>query len=274
MAKVLVLCALALFSRVFGATSADASAGALVFWSNGAGTGVTHNTKALDVAGLSAYLSSRAPTSEAMVLFSSSDGRASLLHSSVRGSIEKAQESTAFPSVYITGEASKAFSSAGTGLEKVQKVASLGALLQILDKDGGAVLKNGKTELFDVVLSGHEGESAEMAKLHAKVGTSQIVFAAVRESSVAAPASELRYSRVLAASSNLVDGIYYKPEGGEYAIYYADTYLYLTPDIFTGLLSGIFFLFAVFIGFSCMNQIQGPSSFTHKEQMPAIGKEA
>lgn len=273
MAKVFAFCALALAARAFGAT-ADASAGALVFWSNGgAGSGVTHNTKALDAGGLSAYLASRAPTSEALVLFSTSDGRASLLHSSVRGSIEKAQESTAFPSVYIAG-VSQGFSSAGTGLEKAQKVASLGALLQILDKDGGAVLKNGKTELFEVVLSGHEDESAEMAKVHSKVGAGQVVFAAMRDSTVVAPATELHYSRVLAASSNLLDGIYYKPEGGEYAIYYADTYLYLTPDIFTGLLSGIFFLSAVFIGFSCMNQIQGPSSFTHKEQMPAIGKEA
>jgi hypothetical protein len=42
--------------------------------------------------------------------------------------------------------------------------------------------------------------------------------------------------------------IYYKPEGAEYSIYYADTYLYLTPDIFTGLLTGIFVFFTLLVG--------------------------
>ena len=73
--------------------------------------------------------------------------------------------------------------------------------------------------------------------------------------------------------SDVLDGIYYKPEGAEYSIYYASTYLYLTPDIFTGILSGLFFLFVVLTGVSCLGAIQGPSSFTHKEGIPAIGRE-
>jgi len=69
-------------------------------------------------------------------------------------------------------------------------------------------------------------------------------------------------------------GIYYKPEGTEYAIYYADTYLYMTPDILTGTATGLFIFFVVLTGFTCMGDIQGASSFTSKEMQPTIGKEA
>jgi hypothetical protein len=43
-------------------------------------------------------------------------------------------------------------------------------------------------------------------------------------------------------------GIYYRPEGAEYSIYYASTYLYITPDIFTGIMTGIFVTFTLLIG--------------------------
>lgn len=83
----------------------------------------------------------------------------------------------------------------------------------------------------------------------------------------------LEYRRKLStASSDLIDGKSYKPEGGEYAIYYEDTYLYITPDLFTGLLTGLFFFFVFYLGLSCLGSIQGMSSFYDK--LPSVGKEA
>ena len=78
------------------------------------------------------------------------------------------------------------------------------------------------------------------------------------------------YDRIL--STDTTDGDYYLPEGSEYSIYYADTYLYLTPDIFTGLLTSIFMAFVVLVGLSCMGSIQGMTSFYNK--IPSVGREA
>jgi len=87
------------------------------------------------------------------------------------------------------------------------------------------------------------------------------------------PLSEGQFSRILATSSSSnMDGIYYKPEGAEYSIYYADTYLYITPDIFTGLMTFLFFTFTALLGVSCLGSIQGMSSFYDK--LPVVGKEA
>jgi len=81
------------------------------------------------------------------------------------------------------------------------------------------------------------------------------------------------FSRILSTtSSNIIDGIYYKPEGAEYSIYYADTYLYITPDIFTGLMTFLFFTTVALLGLSCLGSIQGMSSFYDK--LPVVGKEA
>mmetsp|Transcript_1301 Transcript_1301/g.1366 ORF Transcript_1301/g.1366 Transcript_1301/m.1366 type:complete len:286 (+) Transcript_1301:144-1001(+) len=83
------------------------------------------------------------------------------------------------------------------------------------------------------------------------------------------------YSRILSTvtySSDIIDGVYYKPEGSEYSIYYADTYLYITPDIFTGIMTGLFIFFTVLIGMTCLGSIQGMSSFYDK--IPVVGREA
>lgn len=73
-------------------------------------------------------------------------------------------------------------------------------------------------------------------------------------------------------SSDLNDGVLYSPEGSEYAIYYADKYLYITPDIFTGIMTGLFVFFTLLIGITCLGEIQGMSSFYDK--LPIVGREA
>lgn len=83
------------------------------------------------------------------------------------------------------------------------------------------------------------------------------------------------FTRVLQsnkASSDLIDGIYYKPSGAEYSIYYANTYLYITPDLFTGIMTGLFFGVVLLIGINCLGSIQGLNNFYDK--LPSVGKEA
>jgi hypothetical protein len=85
---------------------------------------------------------------------------------------------------------------------------------------------------------------------------------------VAAPSVKGHYSRLLQESNQDSN---YNPEGTEFTIYYQNTYLYLTPDLFTGLMTFLFSTFVLLTGFSCLNQIQGPSTFVHV--MPTLGKE-
>jgi hypothetical protein len=88
-----------------------------------------------------------------------------------------------------------------------------------------------------------------------------------------APSKAGRYNRLLAdsTSTTVQNSIYYKPEGAEYSIYYANTYLYMTPELFTGTLTGIFFFFVILTGLSCLGSVLGPVSFVHKG--PAVGRE-
>jgi hypothetical protein len=141
-------------------------------------------------------------------------------------------------------------------------------------------LFNGRVDSYEVTVAGDATDvthMTEISQLAAELGPScPIMFAAmdVPVSSAVAPA-DAQYSRILSTpqgSSNLLDGLFYKPEGTEYSIYYASTYLYITPDIFTGLLTGIFFAFTLLTGYSCLGYIQGNSSFPTK--MPIVGKEA
>ena len=79
------------------------------------------------------------------------------------------------------------------------------------------------------------------------------------------------YSRILSTLAPY-GSKYYLPEGTEFSIYSADTYLYITPDIFTGLMTGLFIFFVLFIGLSCLNSVQGITYFYGK--VPIVGKEA
>lgn len=101
----------------------------------------------------------------------------------------------------------------------------------------------------------------------------RILFVAVQEPTLngIAPATVAHYKRILGSSSS--QSAYRPPSGAEFSIYYGDTnYLYITPDIFTGLMTFLFMFFVVLIGLSCMGSIQGMSTFYDK--VPVVGKEA
>lgn len=140
------------------------------------------------------------------------------------------------------------------------------------------------TPAYKLALSDKDLRQGDLAALFTSKIAANVIFVAFDEPHVDAVSSRLprsQYHRILKSSdddsSSSVDttdhtSIYYKPEGAEYAIYYADTYLYLTPDIFTGVVTAIFMAVTVLLGLSCMGGIQGMSSFYSK--CPPIGKEA
>jgi hypothetical protein len=96
-------------------------------------------------------------------------------------------------------------------------------------------------------------------------------------SAVASSSSSATPRRMLASNSSS-DSTYNStlPEGSEFSIYYFTDkdhgYLYLTPDIFTGLMTALFMTFTVLIGLRCLGEIQGMSAFYEKQ--PLVGREA
>jgi len=132
---------------------------------------------------------------------------------------------------------------------------------------------DGHADAIEATLSGDAAADAQrlssLAALAAKSGKTISVIACQEPGDNAFELkTEGQYSRVLGAatdsagsSSDKTDGIYYKPSGAEYSIYYANTYLYMTPDILTGILTGLFMAFVVYLGLSSMNKIQGGSNF-------------
>jgi hypothetical protein len=131
---------------------------------------------------------------------------------------------------------------------------------------------------FEVTLTAAGDDMNALSKKN--LGGKKILFVAVAEPSLdavlppARPAVQAQQQQA-GGRRRLADGagtLFYKPEGAEYSIYYADTYLYITPDIFTGLLTAIFFFFTILIGVTCLGRIQGMSMFYDKS--PPVGKEA
>ena len=140
--------------------------------------------------------------------------------------------------------------------------------------------KEDSQNVISVSITGTPDELKVLEKFHQM--NTKILFVAVDEpavASVATPSSSDaaaplhgRYSRMLATSSTSDSkSLYYSPEGAEYSIYYADTYIYITPDITTGLLTAIFFAFVLYQGLSCLGGIQTPSLFASK--LPPVGRE-
>ena len=75
-----------------------------------------------------------------------------------------------------------------------------------------------------------------------------------------------QYQRILTATRAITPLI-------AFSMYKENTeYLYMTPDLFTGIMTALFCIFVLYVGFSFLGGIQGPSSFVMKG--PDVGKEA
>lgn len=222
---------------------------------------------------------------EIVVLIKSIDN-IPLSHSSIKRSIHDSTKATIVPNIYHTENSDKKVLSMFSGLELVKNAKKIDLLsfIEILeshDKLFGAKvgpLNNGKLDAYEIILNGNEIEKDQMKTISnyaTKNEKNEIIFVTYQEPGINAHMNLLKasqYDRILTASSSNLKGIYYKPEGAEYSIYYADTFLYITPDIFTGLMTGIFCFFVLLTGYSCLGAIQGNSVYPSK--MPVLGREA
>ena len=80
--------------------------------------------------------------------------------------------------------------------------------------------------------------------------------------------------RVASSSSSETQTPEYRPSGTEFSIYHSQDYLYITPDIFTAIMTVAFIAVTMYLGLSCVDSIQGASSWTDEKSVPPIGKEA
>lgn len=265
--------------------------GKAIFWSPSTKESKTtpeYLTQSIDIRKLGSLLDAKAQNFEVVVYFRShAETRELFNNKQVRRAILQSESSTVLPYVYFSSETD--FADSSVVLKESKKVSADG-LLEMLETEDSS-FSNGRIDAFEVTLSGNNEIdynliseiSRNAAELSASKGAT-ILFVVVEEPIISSSStmgdmttstvSEAHFSRVLASSISSLntDGLYYKPEGCEYAMYYAATYLYITPDIFTGLFTGIFMFFVCLTGYTCMGSIQGNSTFPNK--MPVVGKEA
>ena len=89
-----------------------------------------------------------------------------------------------------------------------------------------------------------------------------------------AAAVQAKIQRRVASSSSGTQTPEYRPSGTEFSIYHSQDYLYITPDIFTAIMTVAFIAVTMYLGLSCVDSIQGASSWTDEKSVPPIGKEA
>lgn len=143
------------------------------------------------------------------------------------------------------------------------------------------ILSNNVVDIFEVQLHDLQNDDKNQkffqdlsTLFHDRENARKLAFLAIDQPSLQAFAPKVvkETHRMLdTVDTTSPSSIYYKPEGAEYSIYYADTYLYITPDIFTGIMTSIFIAAVLYIGYSCLNEVQGASSFVMKP-IP-LGKE-
>lgn len=207
-----------------------------------------------------------------VIILKSSGSQRILSNEVIISSINKSPSALLMPHIYYS-ESTK--ESAHDCLSKSSRFAnsediSLSDLLLHVNGD-----KASDSKTFTTHVSDNSEDRALLEKIQQV--SSNFVFIAIDEPVVVTSSVNMNrgeYSRILEAAGEVFpsSSIYYKPEGSEYSIYYADTYLYITPDIFTGLMTMIFFAFTVYIGMNCLGDIQTPSSFALVK--PPVGREA
>lgn len=260
--------------------------GRAIFWSphEGKASRPEYRAQSLVTSALNDIFENTAKGNEIVAIIKSADGRLVLAHNSVKDSIRLSSKSVVMPYIYHTQNVEQQASllAGAESLQNVKKI-DLPSFVQILQDHNlnpaaSGPMTNGVLDAYEISLTGHETDHELMStvsNLASKSSTPQILFVAVEEPMINAVSLSKNgfYSRVLSANSTTnSSGIFYKPEGSEYSIYYANTYLYITPDIFTGLMTGIFVFFVLLTGYSCLGAIQGNSVYPSK--MPVLGREA
>jgi hypothetical protein len=260
-----------------GAYAQDTSApGRAIFWTPGSATDShdpVYNSQSTTVNQLSEILSNQAAQKELLVIFCADDEKSSGFYtqSAMTSSIKQSDDATVFPYVYHAMESATQNICtdilASDSLKDVSTV-SLSEIGSILASKSADLLNNGVLDTFLVSVPAADADM--VSSVYSQIDSSaKSLFVALQNPSGAAPAKRGNYRRILGSLNE--DGVDYLPEGCEFSIYKQNTYLYLTPDIFTGLMTMLFVFFVLLTGYRCLGDIQGPSTFA--SQLPALGKE-
>ena len=266
----------------FGNAAASASS-KIAFWDSNANSQavnkITHITKSINTDHVLEIPASFGTMYEAVVFLSN---EVSLSQKNVIDDIKKSSNAEILNNLYGSNSIKNAvMNNAHMSKAKHISVAELDALI----KDG-SILSNGQVDSF--VIAAHDDTSlldglfATTNALPAGkllfIATEGGTTATTTTAAATAPTEAGQYQRHLSASTatttpkKVLATSTTPATGAEFSIYYEGTYLYITPDIFTGLMTGIFMFFVVLIGVSCLGDIQGMSSFYDK--VPSNGKEA
>lgn len=246
--------------------------GRVAIWSvGGQSSSSLHDTKSYVFSQVKDKFLKETSSSDSIVFLTPKSSSANLFSlSSVSSSFDSATSGVAFPFIYRTDESILMSSFASkvdmenrkTIVEFAQDVKNAWNLEQ------GSVAK----KIF-VELSTEDSQNAvliEEISNAAKKAGKKISFVVVREPAMNAMLPEMHetLSRKLASTSSSSIG-----NTTEISIFsiYNGPYLYITPDIFTGIMTGLFVAFVLYMGLSCLGEIQGASSFVLKP-IP-IGKE-
>lgn len=262
------------------------STGKAAIWSSSpsvvaSASSIEYSTKAIISTELPNYVHEKLNNNiKYVALLSSADSNKSIFdHTFMVNSIQSSNNAIVFPNIYNPSTLSvslpNVFSSSSSSSDV--EFIDLHNFEKLVRNDQSATVigttVTATDKIYHIKLSGHESEALIFNELAMGTAIPGVMFVAYDEptAEAIAPADSGNYRRVLAVSSDRSDGIYYKPEGAEYSIYYASTYLYITPDIFTGAMIGIFFVFIALIGYSCLNGIQGNDMYASK--VCPVGKE-
>lgn len=216
-----------------------------------------------------------AATKEVLVIFCSSEPEQFYQHDDFSNSIQQADSAAIISNVFHpsnTDENSDSLCSIVRDNDRISKNGikdvSLTDMKNVLSNPN-ELLSNKKLDTFVVSLKSEEFD--DMSSIHqlASATNGEAVFVGLQEPSSVAPVRSAIYHRLLQNGNETEDE--YLPEGTEFTIYKDGTYLYITPDIFTGLMTGLFMFFVMLIGYGCMNAIQGNDCYPNK--LPTLGKE-
>jgi len=240
--KLLVFSAVSLAQLVTSSVEmADHAPGRAVLWrpssSSGSSRGAAdYRTVSMEMPELNQLLDDHASKDEIVAVFRTADGRPVLAHDGVRGSIRAADAPMVFPNIYhaplAEGSARLPFAGAHLLADAHQmNLAAFKDLLAARREDGP--LFNGRVDSYEVTVTGDVADVAHFQAISALAGelgaTCPMTFAAMdapTTTTAAAAASAARpadaqYSRILATSkgsSNLLDGVYYKPEVSAFGV--------------------------------------------------------
>ena len=260
-----------------GAFAQDASTpGRAIFWTPGDGANMrepVYQAQSTTIGQLSEFLSDKSSQKELVVLFCSDDQKSDSIytHSSIASSVKNSEDATVFPFVYHTLESlahSACVDIFDTDAAKDISSVSLTEMVSILSSKSNELLNNGILDSYVVQVPSSDVNM--VSTVVDMVGDSaKSLLVTLQNPSSTAPTRRGNYHRML--SSDIEDGLNYLPEGTEFTIYSQGTYLYLTPDLFTGLMTMLFMFFVLLTGYNCLGAIQGPSTFA--STLPALGKE-